>query len=217
MNLILLGPPGAGKGTQSQYLIKKYGLPQISTGDMLREARKNQTELGKKAEEFMNAGKLVPDEVVIGIVGERLKKADCAKGFILDGFPRTAAQADALARLLADDGKKIDAVLNIEVPESELISRLSGRRVCENCGATYHVTIAPTKMMGTCDKCSGSVVQRKDDAEETVKNRLKVYQESTSPLIGYYKDKGLLKTLPGVGSVGAISSSIDNVLTGVSG
>lgn len=217
MNLILLGPPGAGKGTQSQYLIKKYGIPQVSTGDMLREARKNQTELGKKAEEFMNAGKLVPDEVVIGIVGERLKKPDCAKGFILDGFPRTAAQADALAKLLAENGKKIDAVLNIEVPEPELISRLSGRRVCENCGATYHVTTAPTKVAGTCDKCSGAVVQRKDDSEDTVKNRLKVYQESTSPLIGYYKDKGLLKALPGVGSIAAISRSLDEVLRGVNG
>jgi adenylate kinase len=217
MNLILLGPPGAGKGTQSQYLIKKYGIPQVSTGDMLREARKNQTELGKKAEEFMNAGKLVPDEVVIGIVGERLKKIDCAEGFILDGFPRTATQAEALAKLLADDSKKIDAVLNIEVPESELVSRLSGRRVCESCGATYHVTTAPTKVAGTCDKCSGAVQQRKDDAEETVKNRLKIYQESTAPLIGYYQGKELLRTLPGVGSIESISLSINEVLTGVSG
>lgn len=215
MNLILLGPPGAGKGTQAQFIKEKYTIPQVSTGDMLREARKNQTELGKKAEEFMNAGKLVPDEVVIGIVDERLQQEDCTKGFILDGFPRTVAQADALSNLLKQRGQDIQVVLNFEVPETELISRLSGRRVCENCGATYHVVFNPTKTEGQCDQCGGPVIQRKDDSEETVKNRLKVYQESTQPLIGYYTDKGLLKNIDGVGTSDEVSKRIEEALSGV--
>lgn len=215
MNLILLGPPGAGKGTQSKYLIEKYGIPQVSTGDMLREARKNKTELGKKAEQYMDAGQLVPDEVIIGIVGERLRQKDSSQGFILDGFPRTAAQAEALGQLLKSNGARIDAVLNIDVPENELVLRLSGRRVCEACGATYHAQFSPPKKNATCDKCGAAVVQRKDDSEATVKNRLKVYQDQTQPLIGYYRQKNLLKTIPGVGAVDSIARSIDQVLSGV--
>lgn len=212
MNLILLGPPGAGKGTQSQHIINKYGIPQISTGDMLREARKNQTDLGKKAEVFMNAGELVPDEVVIGIVGERLRRNDCTRGFILDGFPRTANQAEALASLLETAGSRIDAVLNIEVPEKELILRLSGRRVCQSCGATYHIVFSPPRNEGICDKCGAAVVQRKDDEEATVMQRLKVYQEQTKPLIGFYRQKNLLQTLAGVGPVEQIAVNIDEAL-----
>jgi adenylate kinase len=212
MNLILLGPPGAGKGTQSQHIINKYGIPQISTGDMLREARKNQTELGKKAEVFMNAGELVPDEVVIGIVGERLCRNDCTRGFILDGFPRTVNQAEALASLLETAGSRIDAVLNIEVPENELILRLSGRRVCQSCGTTYHIVFSPPRNEGICDKCGAAVVQRKDDEEATVMQRLKVYQEQTKPLIGFYRQKNLLQSLAGVGPVEQIAVNIDEAL-----
>lgn len=213
LNLILLGAPGAGKGTQSQYLVEKYRIPQISTGDMLREARKNRTPLGLKAEEYMNAGKLVPDEVVIGIVGERLSQTDCYNGFVLDGFPRTTAQADALTSLLEGRSTKISAVLNIDVPEEELVRRLSGRRVCQNCATTYHVEFSPTQKVGICDKCNGSVIQRPDDAENTVLQRLRVYKEQTQPLIGYYEKKGILHFVPGVGDISEIASSIDGVLT----
>lgn len=212
MNLILLGPPGAGKGTQSQCLKQKFGIPQISTGDMLREARKNKTLLGQKAEKYMNAGELVPDEVVIGIVDERLQAPDCAQGFILDGFPRTAAQADALGALLQQRGGHIDAVLNFDVPEVELVQRLSGRRVCQACGATYHAHFSPTITAGVCDKCGGVVVQRQDDSEDTVRQRLRVYQEQTKPLIGYYRQKNLLKTISGLGTVEVITENIEAAL-----
>lgn len=214
MRLILLGPPGAGKGTQSQYIVEKYAIPQISTGDILRSARKNRTELGRKAQEYMDAGKLVPDEVMIGIVDEHLVRDDCQKGFVLDGFPRTVVQADALNRLLMGRNHAIDVVLNIDVPEAELVVRLSGRRVCRDCAATYHVKNSPPRVLGECDKCHGPVMQREDDAEAAVRQRLKVYAEQTQPLISYYRARKLLKTIAGVGSVAEISSSIDCALNG---
>jgi adenylate kinase len=208
MNLIFLGPPGAGKGTQSKAICERYRVPQISTGDILREARKNQTELGKKAESFMNAGQLVPDEVVIGIVNERLKEADCAGGFLLDGFPRTVPQAEALAASLSQSQRKIDAVLNLVVPEADLIKRLSGRQVCRQCGAAYHIDFAPSKKAGVCDRDGGELYQRADDRAEAIQERLQVYRNQTQPLIGYYQKAGVLKTIDGNGSMDDISRRI---------
>ncbi len=212
MNLILLGPPGAGKGTQAKRLIDAYGIPQISTGDMLREAVKNQTQLGLEAKKYMDAGQLVPDEVVIGLVKERLAQPDCAKGFMLDGFPRTVAQAEELDKVLAEMGKAIDHVISIEVPNEELIGRLTGRRTCRNCGAGYHVIFDPPKVEGKCDKCGGELYQRDDDNEATVANRLKVYESQTKPLIDYYQTKGLLRPIDGVGSIDDIFARIKAVL-----
>lgn len=214
MNLILLGPPGAGKGTQSKYLVDQHALVQVSTGDMLREARKNQTELGKKAEAFMRAGKLVPDEVVIGLVEERLSLADCKNGFVLDGFPRTVAQAEELSVLLEKKQKKIQMVLSIEVADDELVSRLSGRRVCKECGRTYHSLFSKPIVQGICDKCGGVVIQRDDDREETIRQRLRVYNEQTYPLISFYKERGMLRTVSGIGDIASISRAIDALLQG---
>jgi len=197
MQLILMGAPGAGKGTQAAELVKKFNIPQISTGDMFRAAVKEGTELGKKAAECMKSGALVPDEVTIGIVKERLAKEDCAKGFILDGFPRTVEQADALEKILADLGKSVTRALNIHVPFEDLIERAVGRRICKNCGATYHVKFNPVKVAGKCDKCGGELYQRADDTAETMKNRLSVYEKSTSPLIEYYKKAGKYTEIDG--------------------
>ncbi len=212
MNVILLGPPGVGKGTQAKFIGEKWWIPQISTGDMFRHALKNQTELGKKADIFMKAGQLVPDQIVVAMVEERVKQPDCAAGFVLDGFPRTVAQADALTAMLAKSGKKIDCVLNFELATDELIKRLSGRRVCKNCGATYHAEFSPTQKPGICDRCGGETYQRADDAENTVQERLQVYQRQTAPLIEYYQNKNLLKTLSAAGSVAAIAAGIQNIL-----
>jgi len=212
MNLILLGPPGAGKGTQAKMLVETYGIPQISTGDMLREAVKNQTQLGLEAKKYMDAGQLVPDEVVIGLVKERLGRDDCAQGFMLDGFPRTVPQAEALDKVLAEMGKAIDHVISIEVPNEELLKRLTGRRTCRNCGQGYHVIFDPPKQDGVCDKCGGELYQRDDDNEATVANRLKVYEESTKPLIDYYQAKGLLRPIDGVGAIKEIFERIKAVL-----
>lgn len=212
MNLIFLGPPGAGKGTQSQFICSRYAVPQISTGDILREARKNQTELGKQAESFMNAGKLVPDAVVIGIVNERLAANDCAEGFLLDGFPRTVPQAIALADALGRQKRSIDAVLNLVVPEVELEKRLGGRMVCRQCGAAYHAIFAPSKSLGVCDKDGGELYQRADDKPEAIRERLQVYREQTQPLIGYYQQEGVLKAIDGQGSVNDISVRIEQCL-----
>ncbi|WP_025324268.1 adenylate kinase [Deferrisoma camini] len=214
MRLILLGPPGAGKGTQAKRLIERYGIPQISTGDILRAAVRDGTDLGKKAKQYMDAGKLVPDEVVIGIIEERLQEADCANGFILDGFPRTVAQADALNRVLANLGQAIDHVVSIEVPDEELVERLTGRRTCRGCGAMYHVKFSPPKAQGVCDKCGGELYQRDDDREETIRARLKVYHEQTAPLVEYYEKAGLLRRIPGQGSVDEIYARIEGVLGG---
>ncbi|ADK86270.1 adenylate kinase [Desulfarculus baarsii DSM 2075] len=212
MNLILLGPPGAGKGTQAKKLIDAYGIPQISTGDMLREAVKNQTPLGIEAKKFMDAGKLVTDEIVIGLAKDRMAQPDCAKGFMLDGFPRTVPQAEALDKVLAEMNRKIDHVVSIEVPSSELLGRLTGRRTCKACGSGFHVMFDPPKTEGKCDKCGGELYQRDDDNEATVSNRLKVYDDQTKPLIDYYQQKGLLRPIQGVGSIDDIFGRIKAVL-----
>ncbi len=193
MNLILLGAPGAGKGTQAEKICEKLSIPAISTGNMLREAMANGTEMGLKAKSFIDAGKLVPDEVVIGIIRERLQAPDCKNGFILDGFPRTIPQAEALDEM----GVRIDRVLDIEVPDEKIAARLSGRRVCLKCGATYHVEYKPSKTEGVCDVCGEKLVQRKDDMPETVLDRLKTYHEQTEPLKDYYAAKGILRVVEG--------------------
>ena len=190
MNLILLGAPGAGKGTQAEILCKKLGIPSISTGNILRAAIKDGTPTGLKAKSFMDAGQLVPDEVIIGIVDERLKQDDCAKGCILDGVPRTIAQAEAIEKA----GIRIDAVIAIEISEEEILRRMSGRRVCEACGSSYNVEAVPPKVEGICDNCGGKLIQRKDDTPETVRERLKVYHTETEPLVGFYAQRGLLRS-----------------------
>jgi adenylate kinase len=214
MRLILLGPPGAGKGTQAKDLVKKYGIPQISTGDILRKNLADKTPLGLEAKKFMDKGELVPDSVVVGIVKERLKEDDCKKGYILDGFPRTVPQAEALDAALADMKTPIDKVLSIEVPDSELVKRLGGRRTCRACQAGYHVVFKPSKKEGVCDSCGGELYQRDDDKEEAIKNRLKVYQSSTAPLINYYKAKGLLAAVDGVGGMNEILDRMVRALEG---
>ena len=193
MNLIFLGAPGTGKGTQAEIVCEKLGIPALSTGNMLREAVKNQTPTGLAAKEYMDRGDLVPDEIVIGILKDRIAKDDAKNGFILDGFPRTVAQAEALEGM----GVNIDKVIEIYVPDDKICSRLSGRRVCESCGASYHIEHKPTKQDGVCDSCGGKVVQRVDDKPETVLSRLATYHEKTAPLKDYYSAKGKLKTVIG--------------------
>ncbi len=212
MNLIFLGPPGAGKGTQAKKLVELLGIPQISTGDILREKKNEDSPLGKQIREIMAAGKLVPDEIVIEIVKERLAKPDCEKGFILDGFPRTVPQADALEKMLAEMGKKLDAVVYIYVPDEELIKRISGRRVCEKCGEEYHIVYKPPKVDGICDKCGGKLIQREDDKEEVVRKRIEVYNESTAPLIDYYEKKGLLRKVDGTATMDEVFERIKSAL-----
>ncbi len=214
MNIVFLGPPGAGKGTQAKILIERCGIPQISTGDMLREHRAKGTELGKKAQEYMDKGQLVPDEIILGMVKERLSQPDCQKGFILDGFPRTVAQAEALDKLLSEMGKKLDFALALIVPDDLLVERLTGRRTCKNCGMMYHIKYKPPKVEGKCDVCGGELYQRPDDNEETVRNRLKVYHEQTAPLIEYYKKKGILREIDGSKSIEEITQQIISILEG---
>lgn len=214
MNLILLGPPGAGKGTQAKLLIKKYQIPQISTGDILRAAVKEMTPMGVRAKAFMDAGALVPDEVVVGIIRDRLNLSDCSGGFILDGFPRTVAQADALATVLAGLGRSIDHVILMVVDKEELLGRITGRRTCRNCGKGFHVSFDPPKKPGTCDECSGELYQRDDDRADTMRNRLEVYEQQTSPLVEYYKKESLLRSVEGVGSIEEIQHKIVSVLQG---
>ncbi|NLW25476.1 MAG: adenylate kinase [Clostridia bacterium] len=208
MNIILMGPPGAGKGTQAERLVEKFGIPHISTGDMFRKALKEGTELGLKAKSYMDQGKLVPDEVTVGIVKERLMETDCQKGFLLDGFPRTIQQADALEKILAEINKDLDAVINIKVIRDVLIERLTGRRVCKACGATYHILFNPSRDNNKCDKCGGELYQRDDDTLATVGNRLDVYEAQTAPLIEYYKQKGLLKEVDGAQSMDEVFQDI---------
>ena len=214
MNIVFLGPPGAGKGTQAKILIERYGIPQVSTGDMLREHRAKGTELGKKAQEYMDKGQLVPDEIILGMVKERLSQPDCHKGFILDGFPRTVAQAEALDKLLSEMGKKLDFALALIVPDDLLVERLTGRRTCKSCGMMYHIKYKPPKVVGKCDVCGGDLYQRPDDNEETVRNRLKVYHEQTAPLIEYYKNKGILREIDGSKSIEEITQQIISILEG---
>ncbi len=204
MNLILLGAPGAGKGTQAEVISEKLSIPQISTGNILREAVKNGTECGIKAKSFMESGALVPDEVVIGILKDRIAEDDCKNGFILDGFPRTVPQAEALEKM----GVNIDKVLSIDVEDAAIQARISGRRVCEKCGASYHIQYNPTKVDGICDKCGGNVVQRKDDAPETVIERLKTYHVQTAPLADFYAERGKLVRVKGQDGVAETSKLV---------
>lgn len=211
MNIILFGPPGAGKGTQAKKMVDYYRIPQISTGDILRANVREGTELGLAAKKYMDKGELVPDEVLIGIIKNRLKEQDCEKGFILDGYPRTIPQADALAVILDEIDKPIDAVLNLEVPDEELVERISGRLMC-NCGASYHRTFNPPKKDEICDICGGKVFQRADDKEEAVKTRLSVYKKQTEPLIDYYAKQGVLITLDGTKDIDEVFEEIKAVL-----
>ncbi|TCT21097.1 adenylate kinase [Melghiribacillus thermohalophilus] len=214
MNLILMGLPGAGKGTQADKIVEKYNIPHISTGDMFRSAIKEGTELGKKAKSFMDKGELVPDEVTIGIVKERLSKPDCENGFLLDGFPRTIAQAEALDSLLHELGTKIDYVLHIDVPEEKLVDRLTGRRICPTCGATYHVEFNPPKVDGKCDHDGSDLIQRDDDKPETVKNRLEVNIKQTEPLLDFYRQKGDLIAVNGDQDIDKVFNDITEKLGG---
>ncbi|OGP83409.1 MAG: adenylate kinase [Deltaproteobacteria bacterium RBG_16_54_11] len=208
MDLILLGPPGSGKGTQAKKMVERYHVPQISTGDILRAAVKEKTRLGVEAKQYMDQGRLVPDEVVVGIVRDRLKAPDCTGGFILDGFPRTVPQAEALGATLQAMHRGIDHVLSIEVDKEELLKRLGGRRTCRSCGAMFHLIFDPPKKEGVCDTCGGELYQRADDQEKTIRARLKVYDEQTAPLIAYYREKGLLRAIDGVGGVEEIFRKI---------
>ena len=208
MKIILLGAPGAGKGTQAELISKKLGIPTISTGNILRAAVKAETPVGLQAKSYMDAGKLVPDEVIIGIIQERLAQSDCAGGFILDGVPRTIAQAQALDA----HGIHFDAVLSLEIADSVIEARMTGRRTCHSCGATYHVKAAPPKQEGICDKCGGALEQRKDDQPETVKHRLEVYHNETEPLKGYYQAHGVLKSVPDLGGIEETNDKIMELL-----
>ncbi|MCP3029585.1 adenylate kinase [Halobacillus sp. A5] len=216
MNLILMGLPGAGKGTQAEKIVEKYNIPHISTGDMFRLAIKEGTALGKEAKSFMDKGELVPDEVTIGIVRERLSKDDCQNGFLLDGFPRTIAQADALENLLEDMNESVDYVLHIDVPKDQLIERLTGRRVCPTCGATYHVIFNRPKEEGKCDHDGAELIQREDDQPETVKKRLEVNVEQSQPLLDFYQEKGYLVTFDGDRDINLVFQDIDQKLGGLS-
>lgn len=208
MYILLMGPPGAGKGTQAEKLIDEFKIPHISTGDMFRAAVSAGTELGKEAKKYMDAGGLVPDVVTIGIVREGLSKPECANGFILDGFPRTEEQAVALDGILKDLGIKLTGVVNISVPDSELVARVVGRRICKACGATYHVSFNPSKVENVCDKCGGNLYQRNDDKEDTVVNRLHAYHEQTEPLIEYYKKQGLYKEIDGLQPIDKVYADV---------
>lgn len=207
-----MGLPGAGKGTQAEKIVEKYPIPHISTGDMFRLAIKEGTELGQKAKSYMDEGALVPDEVTIGIVEERLSKDDCQKGFLLDGFPRTLAQAEALNELLAKMNKSIDYVLHVDVDTDELVERLTGRRICPSCGATYHIKFNPPKQEGICDKDGEKLIQRKDDQPDTVKNRLEVNLEQTQPMLDFYSDKGSLVKIDGSQQIDQVFHDIDEKL-----
>ena len=212
MKLILLGPPGAGKGTQAKMLTERFSIPQISTGDILRAAVKQGTPMGLKAKEYMDAGGLVPDEVVVGIVRDRLLASDCENGFILDGFPRTVAQADALQASLVEMGKTLDRVISLDVDAEALVERLTGRRTCKECGRGYHVKFDPPRENGICDACGGSLFQRDDDQEETIRKRLQVYAEQTSPLISYYRDADLLMELDGMQPIPQVQEKMLSLL-----
>ncbi|WCK54781.1 adenylate kinase [Aneurinibacillus sp. Ricciae_BoGa-3] len=216
MNIILMGLPGAGKGTQGERIVEEFMIPHISTGDMFRAAIREETAMGLQAKSYMDEGKLVPDEVVIGIVKERLAKPDCEKGFMLDGFPRTLPQAEALDATLKDLGRTIDHVINIDVDRSILLDRLTGRRICKSCGSTYHVVFNPPAQEGVCDKCGGELYQRSDDNEETVATRLDVNIEQSAPLLKYYDEKGLLRNINGQQDINLVFEDIAKLLRGQS-
>jgi adenylate kinase len=214
VRLIFLGPPAAGKGTQARRLAAEYGIPHISTGDILRAAVKAGRYLGREAKRYMDRGTLVPDDVMIGIIRERLQKVDCAPGFILDGFPRTIAQAEALAELLTSMGKPLTRVINMEVPVEEVLRRMNGRLTCQNCGTMFNLILNPPKVSGRCDCCGGPLIQRADDRLETVHERLAIYRQSTQPLVEYYRARGLLKTVDGTGTIDDIAKRILEVVGG---
>jgi len=214
MRLVLLGAPGAGKGTQAKMLIEKYKIPQISTGDILRKAVADSTPLGKEAKVIMDKGELVSDKIVLGLVEERVKQDDCKKGFILDGFPRNTVQAEALDKMLNAMGLPIDSALSVDVPKDDLMKRLTGRRTCKNCQQMYNVYYSPPKKDVVCDKCGGELFQRGDDKEDTIKKRLEVYDAQTAPLIDYYNKKGILKSVMGVGNIDEIFNKVCALLEG---
>ncbi|NLM04239.1 MAG: adenylate kinase [Clostridiales bacterium] len=216
MRTILLGPPGAGKGTQAEVIVKEFQIPHISTGDIFRENIKNGTELGKKAQEYMDKGLLVPDELVVAIVEDRLKKEDCKKGFLLDGFPRTLPQAEALDNVLKDMNVTLNKVINIEVAKEKLIQRAVGRRICRQCATAYHVDFNPPEKEGICDKCGGELYQRADDTEETISKRIEVYLKDTKPLIKYYQDQDILVTIDGEKDIKEVSKAVVQTLGGES-
>lgn len=215
MNIVLMGLPGAGKGTQAEKIVEKYAIPHISTGDMFRAAIKEGTELGLKAKAFMDEGKLVPDEVTIGIVRERLSQPDCEKGFLLDGFPRTVPQAEALDSILEELGRPVEHTINIEVEKEELIARLSGRRICKTCGASYHLIFNPPAVEGKCDKDGGELYTRADDNPETVTNRLEVNMNQAQPLLDFYQAKGVLTNIDGQQDIDKVFADLDALLQGI--
>ncbi len=208
MNLMLFGAPGAGKGTQAKFLIEKYGIPQISTGDILRAAIADKTDMGMEAKKFMDDGKLVPDSTIIGIIKDRLAEDDCAKGFILDGFPRTLPQAEALSDLMKEMNISLDKVISLNVPDELIVGRITGRRVCSKCGASFHVEFNPSKKEDVCDYCEGELSIRKDDNAETVKSRLSAYHEQTAPLIAFYTDMGVMIELDGTKDVSEVTADM---------
>ena len=214
MNIILMGPPGAGKGTQAKKIIGSFNIPHISTGDMFREAIKNGTQLGVLASSYINKGQLVPDEVTIGLVKERLSQDDCANGFLLDGFPRTIPQAEALEVLTKEINRPITHVINITASKEDLIKRISGRRVCKTCAAPYHVIFKPSKVEGVCDLCGGPLVQRKDDTVEVLEERLDAYEHQTMPLIKFYEDRNLCKHVDGLQEIDDVFADIGEILKG---
>ena len=212
MKIIMLGAPGAGKGTQAKKIAEQYSIPHISTGDIFRANIKNNTELGQKAKTYMDKGELVPDSLVVDLIMDRFKEADCANGYVLDGFPRTNPQAEALDDALKANGEKVDFAINVEVPDENIINRMSGRRACVGCGATYHIKYNPTKVEGVCDACGEKLILRDDDKPETVKNRLSVYHEQTQPLIDYYNKAGVLAEVDGTKDMEDVFKDIVNIL-----
>ena len=208
MRLVLLGPPGAGKGTQASAIVNEYKIPHISTGDMFRENINNNTDLGKEAKKYMDQGNLVPDELVVSMVADRIKKDDCKDGFLLDGFPRTLVQGEELDKVLSSLGLKLDRVINLDLDESVVVERIIGRRICPECGATYHVKFNPPKEENICDKCSSKLLQREDDTKEVVEQRYRVYEEQTEPLIDYYEKQNLIMNIDGSKDIDEISKDI---------